>query len=293
MRTGRYADFTSLANAIQAPKERRPSVAGGLLRGTGTVVEKGGTASFESQFMNETSATIDRDQGVRAFVLCGGLGTRLRPMLSDRPKSMALIGGVPFLQLLLQGLKAQGVKEAILGTGYRAEQIEDFFRNGEDLGLRLLYSHEDAPLGTGGALKLAEALLSDPVVVLNGDSYVEWNLAGLLDLFREKNADIVMVLQAVPDVSRYGSVAIDPGGRVTEFVEKGDRTGAGMINAGVYLLRKTIVADLAASRAISLERDIFPQFLRKKFYGMVSRGTFIDIGVPADLERAQTVLQTR
>ena len=115
MRTGRYADFTSLANAIQAPKERRPSVAGGLLRGTGTVVEKGGTASFESQFMNETSATIDRDQGVRAFVLCGGLGTRLRPMLSDRPKSMAIIGGVPFLQLLLQGLEAQGGKEAILG----------------------------------------------------------------------------------------------------------------------------------------------------------------------------------
>jgi len=241
--------------------------------------------------MNATNATLDPDHGVRAFVLCGGLGTRLRSVLSDRPKSMALIGGVPFLQLLLQGLRAQGVEEVVLGTGYRAEQIEDFFRSGEDLGLRLFYSRENEPLGTGGALKLAEALLSDPVAVLNGDSYVEWNLAASLDLFREKNANIVMILQAVPDVSRYGSVAIDADGRVTEFVEKGTRTGAGLINAGIYLLRKEIVTGLTAGRAISLERDIFPQFLEKKFYGVVSRGTFIDIGIPADLQRAQTVLQ--
>jgi NDP-sugar pyrophosphorylase family protein len=204
---------------------------------------------------------------------------------------MALIGDVPFLQLLLQALKAQGVHEVILGTGYRAEQIEDFFQNGERLGMRIFYSREDEPLGTAGALKLAEPLLNDLVVVLNGDSYVEWNLAPLLDLFREKNADIVMVLQAVPDVSRYGSVAIDAGGVVTEFVEKGTRAGAGMINAGVYLLRKKIVKGLTAGQAISLERDVFPRFLGKKFYGVVSRGMFIDIGIPSDLERAQTVFQ--
>src|SRR6266550_6594155 len=102
--------------------------------------------------MKATNATIDPSHRVRAFVLCGGLGTRLRGVLSDRPKSMALIGGVPFLQLLLQRLKSQGVEEVVLATGYRAEQIEDFFRNGEDLGLRLFYSREDEPLGTGGAL---------------------------------------------------------------------------------------------------------------------------------------------
>ena len=100
-----------------------------------------------------------------------------------------------------------------------------------------------------------------------------------------------MILQAVPDVSRYGSVSIDADGRVTEFVEKGTRTGAGLINAGIYLLRKEIVSGLTAGRAISLERDVFPQFLAKKFYGVVSRGTFVDIGIPADLQRAQTVLQ--
>ena len=229
---------------------------------------------------------------LRAFVLCGGLGTRLRSVVSDRPKSMALIGDVPFLHLLLRGLKAKGVEEVILGTGYRADQIEGFFGSGEQVGLRLHYSHEHAPLGTGGALKLAEELLSNPALVLNGDSYVEWNLEATADFFREKKADILMVLQEVSDVSRYGSVTIDSDGRVAEFVEKGSRTGAGLINAGIYLLRKEIVSGFAAGSAISLERDVFPKFLGKKFYGLVSGGTFIDIGVPADLERAQTVLQS-
>jgi NDP-sugar pyrophosphorylase family protein len=239
--------------------------------------------------MSTTQAMADSNCELRAFVLCGGLGTRLRSVLSDRPKSMALIGAVPFLQLLLQELKSQGVREVILGTGYRAEQIEAFFGDGKNLGLRLQYSCEDQPLGTGGALKLAEELLGDPVLVLNGDSYVEWSLATMAGLFREKNANIVMVLQSVADVSRYGSVAIDPDGRITEFVEKGTRAGPGLINAGIYLLRKEIVAELACGSTISLERDVFPRFLGEKFYGLISHGTFIDIGIPADLQRAQTI----
>jgi D-glycero-alpha-D-manno-heptose 1-phosphate guanylyltransferase len=229
----------------------------------------------------------------KAFVLCGGLGTRLRSVVSDRPKSMALVGGVPFLELLLKRLRAQGVTEVILGTGYRAEQIESFFGNGEKLGLRLQYSREDEPLGTGGAVKLAEGLLSDPILVLNGDSYVDWDLNPVLDLFRQKTADIVMVLQEVPDVARYGSVTLDAAGRVAEFVEKGSRGGAGLINAGIYLLRKKIVTSLPPGRATSLERDVFPKFLGRDFYGVVSRGIFIDIGVPVDLDRAQRVLNSR
>jgi NDP-sugar pyrophosphorylase family protein len=240
--------------------------------------------------MNEIDAAADRKRWLKAFVLCGGLGTRLRPVLSDRPKSMALVGGVPFLQLLLESVRSQGVDQIILGTGYMAEQIEDFFRDGGDLALRISYSREHEPLGTGGALKLAEPLLSDPMVVLNGDSYVKWSLAAAWELFRKHDASLVMVLQTVPDVSRYGSVAVAPDGRVTEFVEKGARAGAGLINAGVYLLRKEIVSALPNGRAISLERDVFPGLLAGKIYGLMSDGLFIDIGVPADLERAQTLL---
>jgi NDP-sugar pyrophosphorylase family protein len=243
-----------------------------------------------SEMMNEANTVAERRLAIKAFVLCGGLGTRLRAVLSDRPKSMALVAGVPFLQLLLEQVRSQGVDQVILGTGYMADQIEAFFGDGKELGMRISYSRETEQLGTGGALKLAEPLLSDPVLVLNGDSYVEVNLAATLELFETHNPTVVIVLQTVPDVGRYGSVTIDAENRVTEFVEKGTRTGAGLINAGIYLVRKEIISGLPAGKSISLEKDVFPELLRGRVYGIISDGLFIDIGIPSDLERAQTVL---
>jgi NDP-sugar pyrophosphorylase family protein len=234
-----------------------------------------------------------RTGAVRAFVLCGGHGTRLRPVLADRPKSMAPISGTPFLQLLLDRLRSQGIDDLILGTGYMAERIQRYFGCGNQFGVLIRYSREDEPLGTGGALKLAEPLISDPVLVLNGDSYVEWSLVPMLELFRAKDADMVVVLQAVADVTRYGSVAVDRDGRITQFVEKGASTGPGLINAGVYLLRKQIVRDLPAKTAISLEREVFPRLLDRGVYGLVCTGLFIDIGIPDDFKQAQTLLASR
>jgi NDP-sugar pyrophosphorylase family protein len=230
---------------------------------------------------------------VRAFVLCGGAGTRLRAVLADRPKSMALIGGMPFLQLLLERLRCQGVDDVILGTGYMAEKIESYFGSGNKLAMHIRYSREHEPLGTGGALKLAEPLISDPVLVLNGDSYVEWNLVPMLELFRANDADMVLIVQAVADVARYGSVGLDHDGRVTQFLEKGIRAGPGLINAGVYLLRKQIVRGLPAGTAISLEREVFPHLLDRRIYGLVCTGLFIDIGIPDDFNRAQALLASR
>ena len=227
---------------------------------------------------------------VRAFVLCGGQGTRLRSVVADRPKSMALISGTPFLQLLLERLGSQGVHDVVLGTGYMAEKIERYFGDGKQFALRIRYSREHEPRGTGGALKLAEPLISDPVLVLNGDSYVEWDLVPVLELFKTKDADLVIVLQTVADVTRYGSVALDQDGRVTQFVEKGVAAGPGLINAGVYLLRKQIVRGLPAGTAISLETEVFPRLLDRRVYGLVCTGLFIDIGIPDDLRRAQGLL---
>jgi len=229
----------------------------------------------------------------RAFVLCGGAGIRLRPVLTDRPKSMALIGGTPFLELLLERLRYQGIGDVILGTGYMAEKIESYFGSGNKLAMRVRYSREHEPLGTGGALKLAEPLLSDPVLVLNGDSYVDWSLVLMLERFTAKDAARVVVLQAVADVTRYGSVAVDEDGRVTQFVEKGALVGPGLINAGVYLLRKQIVRELPVGTAISLEREVFPRLLDRRVYGLVCTGLFIDIGIPDDLKRAQVLLASR
>ena len=230
---------------------------------------------------------------VRAFVLCGGQGTRLRPVLVDRPKSMALISGTPFLQLLLDRLRSQGVSDVILGTGHMAEKIERYFGDGKQFALRIRYSREHEPRGTGGALKLAEPLISDPVIVLNGDSYIEWDLIPVLELFKTKDADLVIVLQTVADVTRYGSVALDQDGRVTQFVEKGVAAGPGLINAGVYLLRKQIVRGLPAGTTISLEKEVFPRLLDRRVYGLVCTGLFIDIGIPDDLNRAQALLASR
>jgi len=244
--------------------------------------------------MNNVEGKPDIPTGaIRAFVLCGGAGTRLRPVLADHPKSMAPISGTPFLQLLLERLRSQGVGEVILGTGYMAEKIESYFGGGSSFGIRLRYSREDGPLGTGGALKLAEPLISDPVLVLNGDSYVEWSLVPMLELFTAKDADMVIALQAVADVTRYGSVALDHDGRITQFVEKGASTGPGLINAGVYLLRNQIVCDLPADTVISLERDVFPRLLDRGVYGLISKGLFIDIGIPDDFKGAQALLASR
>jgi NDP-sugar pyrophosphorylase family protein len=232
-------------------------------------------------------------RAIGAFVLCGGQGIRLRPVLADRPKSMALISGTPFLQLLLDRLRSQGIDDVILGTGYMTDRIEGYFGRGEEFAVRIRYSRETEPLGTGGALRLAESLISDPVLVLNGDSYVEWSLVPILELFTAKDADLVIVVQTVADVTRYGSVALDEDGRVTQFVEKGRAAGPGLINAGVYLLRKQIVCDLPAGKAISLEREVFPRLLDRRIYGAVCTGLFIDIGIPDDLKQAQTLLASR
>ncbi len=202
---------------------------------------------------------------------------------------MAPVAGVPFLQRLIEHLRTQGIGEIVLGTGYLAEQIEEHFKDGADFGLTINYSREPRPLGTGGAVKLAEDELSDPALVLNGDSFVAWNLRPMLDLAEARRADLVMALQSVPDVGRYGNVVLGEDERVIGFVEKGTNTGVGLINAGVYLLRKEIVSELHENVPISLEKDVFPHLLHRRVYGVVCNGPFIDIGIPEDLARAQTL----
>lgn len=238
----------------------------------------------------EEQINYPSNDSITAFVLCGGLGTRLRPVISDRPKSMALVGGIPFLQLLIERLRCQGINNVVLGTGYMGEQIEGFFGRGDRLKTRIRYSREKEPLGTGGALKLAESQMSDPTLILNGDSYVDWSLPAMRDVYRAKDAAMVIAVHAVPDVTRYGSITLDCDGRVTQFIEKGIGGGPGLINAGVYLLRKNVVSDLPAGQRISLEQDVFPPLLNRRIYGLVCPGPFIDIGIPSDFSRAQTVL---
>lgn len=219
-------------------------------------------------------------------ILAGGLGTRLRPVLSDRPKVLAPVGGRPFLAWWLDTLDAQGFRDVVLCTGHLAPQVEETF--GRTHGnLRLRYSVEDTPLGTGGALhKAAPLLRSDPVLVLNGDSFCAADLPAFVARHWDSGAAASLVVTPVEDIARFGSVQLGPEGRVQEFREKTGRPGPGWINAGIYLFPRELFALLPAHVTISLERDVLPRWLPRGIHGFSSQGRFIDIGTPESLEAA-------
>lgn len=229
---------------------------------------------------------------MQALILCGGLGTRLREAVSDRPKSMAPIRGKPFLEILIRGLKARGVDDFVLATGHLGHQIEEYFGNGACWDVRVRYSRETEPLGTGGAVKLAEPLLEDAFLVLNGDTYVEFDPGALERRQAATGAPLVMVLRREEHPERYGAVEVDADGRIRAFVEKGVRIGH-HINAGVYRVRKAALDLLEAGRAVSLEKEWMPRLVATGIHGVETEGLFIDIGVPEDFRRAQDLLAPR
>lgn len=222
---------------------------------------------------------------MQAFVLCGGLGTRLAGMLGEQPKPMAPIAGRPFLEYLLAYLKRHGLREVVLCLGYRAEAIAAHFGDGGALGMRIAYSREDAPLGTGGAFRQAASLLvGDHLLAMNGDSLFDMDLADLVAYHHRQHALATIALAQVPDTSRYGSVEVDPQGRIRRFLEKRAGGGPGLINSGVYVFQRQVLDRIPAGRAVSLEREVFPGLMGSPFYGLPFAGRyFVDIGVPQDL----------
>ena len=217
-----------------------------------------------------------------AVVLVGGMGTRLRSVVADRPKPLAPVAGRPFLSWLLIHLAQQGVRRAVLSAGYQAEQIEAFAaEENEQMELELPVVTEPFPLGTGGALRLALAKVrTAEVLVLNGDSFCGVDLAILIQAQRKYLARAVLTLTEVADASRFGSVAIDAGGAIRAFREKVDAGGRGLINAGIYLVQRGRAAAIPADRVVSLERDVFPGWIGGGLFGVVTQGPFVDIGTP-------------
>ena len=223
----------------------------------------------------------------QAVVLVGGLGTRLKDVVRDRPKCMAPIAGRPFLEYLLCFLRSQGVSEVILAVGYRADQVVEHFGNGNRLGLKLSYSFEQSLLGTGGALKLAENLLrGNHVLVMNGDSIADVPLRALIEYHTRKRAVATIALVEVPEVARYGAVILEPDGQIVRFKEKSVK-GKGWVNAGVYVLEREVIANSPSEGQVSLERDVFERLAGSGLYGFPFDGFFIDIGTPEAYNKAQ------
>jgi D-glycero-alpha-D-manno-heptose 1-phosphate guanylyltransferase len=229
-------------------------------------------------------------QNVNALILVGGLGTRLKSAVPDVPKPLAPVAGRPFLDILLAKLQGAGLREVILCLGYGAQQIETHCGDGARFGLHIRYSHERDLRGTGGAVKLAESLIgSNPFLLLNGDSYCETDFAALLAFHAARGALATLAAPLVEERARYGSLVIGNDGAVTGFVEKGEVSGAGRINGGIYVLSRAVLDMIPSGQACSLEREVFPRLCGAGLFAFVTDGLFIDIGVPDDWQRAQTI----
>jgi len=217
---------------------------------------------------------------ITAVILAGGLGTRLRSVMSDRPKVLAEIHGRPFLSYLLDQLADAGVQHVVLCTGYKAEAIRTQF--GDSYGsLALTYSQETMPLGTGGALRQARPHLhGDSVLMLNGDSYCAADLGAFLEGHRGSRAEASLLLAEVSDTGRFGRVDLGDEGTILGFAEKAAGGGPGWINAGIYLLGQKVLQALPETTPLSLERDVFPAWVGHGLRGFCSPGWFIDIGTP-------------
>ncbi|EML8171377.1 D-glycero-D-manno-heptose 1-phosphate guanosyltransferase [Campylobacter upsaliensis] len=217
---------------------------------------------------------------MEAIILCGGLGTRLRAVVKDVPKPMAPVGGRVFLEFVFEYLKAQGVKSVILAVSYKYEVIQEYFKN-EFLGIKIKYSIEKEPLGTGGAIKEALKLCEEEqIFVLNGDSLFEIDLKNL----RLKRAKICLALKKMVDFERYGAVKVSESGEIAEFKEK-SFCKEGLINGGIYLLKRDVFENYKLSNRFSFEEFLEQNYKSLKARAELFEDYFIDIGIPQDYEK--------
>lgn len=216
-----------------------------------------------------------------AVILAGGLGTRLRSVVADRPKVLAPVGGRPFLSYLLDQIGTAGIHRAILCTGYLGEQIRSLYGDSYD-GIELVYSQEAEPLGTGGALRLAHThIYSSSILVLNGDSYCEADLLDLWDWHHVHPAHVSVVTANVPDASSFGRIEIDANDRIVQFREKTPEPTPGRINAGIYLMHTAMLGRIPSDRPVSLEQELFPKWVAAGgVFSYPTGAPFIDIGTP-------------
>lgn len=224
-------------------------------------------------------------QETTAVILAGGLGTRLRSIVSDRQKVIAKVGDKPFITYLLDELDQIGINKVILCVGYLGDQVQAALGS-QYKGMQLIYSQEPKPLGTGGALRFALHLMnSEQIMILNGDSFCQANLTAFWNSHLEKQSAISLLLVRVADSSPFGKVEIDAKSRVLSFCEKGQK-GNGWVNAGVYLFQRKILETLPAGTC-SIEKDIFPKWVGKGLMGYCCRGKFLDIGTPSAYSASQ------
>ena len=235
---------------------------------------------------------------MKAVILAGGEGTRLRPLTLQVPKPVVPIANVPFLGYQLNLLHRHGISEAILSLGYRPDKIEAVLGDGSRFRTRLRYVVERSPLGTAGAFKNAEPLLDGPAVVFNGDILCDFDLTEMLRSHRRRSAVATLALTRVDNPSAYGLVETGEDGRITRFLEKPglDQVTCNTINAGLYVLEPEVLKTIPVGVNTSFERAVFPGLLAsgQAVYAYISPGYWMDIGTPQKyLQAHRDILQGR
>ena len=229
------------------------------------------------------------ERDITAVVLCGGLGTRLREVLPNKPKILAEINGVPFVYYLLRKIEKTGCRKVILCTGYLAEQVENILGN-KYRELTIVYSKESNPIGTGGALRNAKQYITtNYALVMNGDSFVECDFRDYYNWHIKVGAKLSMLVKKTSDTSRYGSLSLSAERQITKFQEKvcNYKREGKFINVGVYLMDHRILQKIPKKLPVSLEKEVFPKLLSDGVFGYRIDGRFIDIGTPQSLAEAQ------
>lgn len=222
------------------------------------------------------------------LILCGGKGSRLKELTGNIPKPMIRIGKRVFLDILIGYLHSAGFKRFILGLGYGADYIREYYSKNKLAGIEIVFSKESRPLGTGGAVKKAGRLIkSEDFMVINGDSFSDFSLRGFFDFYKKKKAKVAILLKEMKDNKDYGFVAVNANSEVTLFNEKVQRKKNSYINSGVYLFNKEIFSVMPKKPVFSLEYDFFPKIIGKGVYGYKGKSLFIDIGTPERYRKAK------
>ena len=231
---------------------------------------------------------------MKALILAGGFGTRLKEVISDRPKVMAPVNGKPFLEYIIQLLRRNGFKEIVISLGYLGDYIKAYFGDGINFGVKIEYTVEDFPLGTAGALKNAEAYFKEPFLVVNGDTYLETDLNRLINFHNDKKSLATIALAVINNVGESGLVSLQKSGKIKSFKEKTKTSKRGLVNAGYYFFAPKIFKHIPAHKRLSLEKIVFPKLASGGLiHGYAMNANFLDIGKPETYEKAKTYFQKK
>ncbi|HLG76245.1 MAG TPA: mannose-1-phosphate guanyltransferase [Ktedonobacteraceae bacterium] len=227
---------------------------------------------------------------MKAVVMAGGEGSRLRPLTIRRPKPMVPIAGKPVMEHILNLLKRHGITEVVVTVQYLASNIEDYFGNGSQLGMRITYSREDVPLGTAGSVKNAEELLTEPFLVISGDALTDYNLSEIIDYHNNKKSLATLTLAHVHNPLEYGVIITNEDGHISQFLEKPSwgEVFSDTINTGIYVLDPQIFSYFDKDKPFDFSQELFPSMLKKgdPIYGYVASGYWCDVGNLSEYMRA-------